>query len=83
MSASASSTSGLSASRDQLLDEHRDVGTRAEARADGDDVLLELENRLERAGGHRAFRGLVERHGHVLRAHRGDDWLRAPRRRDG
>ena len=49
---------------------------------DRDDVLLELENRLERARRDRAFGGLVERHRHVFGAHRRDDRLRAARRRD-
>ena len=70
------------ASFNQFLDKHGDVGTEAESRAQGNDVLLQVEHHLERARCDRPFSGFLERNRHVFGAHRGDDRLGAARCRN-
>ncbi len=56
----------------QSLYERRRRRRGAQSRADGDHVGLDVEHAIERGEIDRAFRGLVERHSHVLGHHRRD-----------
>ena len=67
---------------EQPLHERGGAGRLAQTRPDRDDVRLDVEHPVERRVIDRAGRRFVERLGHVLRSHRGNDRHARARRRN-